>query len=461
MKILIVAFDFPPYVNGGGVIRTQKFCKYLARKGHALVVLSAAQRYRGAGQVPDDLNHNGIHRVYTSYIDWFRTLGSVTRWLTGWLPKKSQGPTKTREMNVVQAIDTSNETTAKIKRWVLKVCFPDEHFLWIPWTVLAWAVRHSRNHSPDCVYVTAPPFASCLVGYFLSLLYDKPLFLDYRDSWSGNELYRHKATWLRRMEERWERRILKRAEKVIVTTPPMKRDLQERFGGSIDCEVITNGYDEEDFESVRTVRKEGGCFIIGYFGGIDVGRDPLSVFQAFRELKDEGFDPDDRVRFEFTGHFPFNKGARMLGVDEWLHHRPPVSQRESVKRMLECQALLITIKKEQGSRTAIPGKTFEYLRAGKPILAVADDGALRDMFKDHRQFFFCYPESIADIKRTLVRLLDDWKSGRVHTATDEELLRFDRQNLCLRLERFLGAAPPIPKQDPETRSVGARRPETP
>ncbi len=441
MKILMVAFDFPPYVNGGGVIRTQKFCKYLARKGHALVVLSAAQRYRKAGQVPDDLHQNGIQRVYTSYVDWFRTLGSVTRRLTGWLPKKSPGATETREMNVVQAIDTSNEATARIKRWVLKICFPDEHFLWIPWTVLAWVVRHSRKHSPECVYVTAPPFTSCLVGYFLALLYDKPLFLDYRDSWSGNELYRHKAAWLRRMEEQWERRILKRAEKVIVTTPPMKKDLQERFGGSIDCDVITNGYDEEDFESVQAVQREGGHFIIGYFGGIDVGRDPLSVFQAFRELKNEGFDRAGHVRFEFTGHFPFHKGARMLGVEEWLHHHPPVSQRESVKKMLECQALLVTIKKEQGSRTAIPGKTFEYLRAGKPILAVADDGALRDMFKNHQQFYFCYPGSVADVKRTLVRLFDDWKSGRFQVMAMDELRRFDRRHLSLQLEQALANRP--------------------
>lgn len=432
-NILVVVYDFPPYINGGGVIRTQKFVKYLAQMGYQISTLSAVQPTVGQSTVPEDLYHPAIHRFYALSPDWFRKTGKIIRALTHPLIRKKQ---REPEISLRSKNEPVNPFSSGIKKIILKFCIPDEHFLWIWISLWKWVFYYQFKIRFDIIMVTVPPVTPIFLAYFISLITRKPLFVDYRDSWVGNELYSHKSKWQNRIEAFFEKTILAHAKGIIVTTPAMKNDLISRYTFSTPVEIITNGFDEEDFKHISSIIPKNELFVLGYFGAIDIKRDPSALFKAISELKQEGFDPENRFRLLFTGFSPFLSLAESFSIGDLVIHHPPVGQRKSIAMMMTCAALLIIITREQGAKTAIPGKTYEYIRTGKPILALADDGALRDFFSDHPSFIFCYPQNTEQIKKAVKQLYHQWLNPKEPSNKVFTFKPFERYQLTLRMIQF-------------------------
>jgi glycosyltransferase involved in cell wall biosynthesis len=81
-----------------------------------------------------------------------------------------------------------------------------------------------------------------------------------------------------------------------------------------------------------------------------------------------------RLRVKFAG--PFDSGvedrAVALGLRGIVEFRGPVSHAES--RALQRAADLLLLWKPRGTPTMVPGKLYEYLDAGRPVLAVLEAG---------------------------------------------------------------------------------------
>ena len=76
---------------------------------------------------------------------------------------------------------------------------------------------------------------------------------------------------------------------------------------STPVELITNGFDEEDFLSFEQIRKdrpgdETNQLVFSYAGGLYGGeRDCSPLFKAVRELIDEGKLVSEDVRVDYAG----------------------------------------------------------------------------------------------------------------------------------------------------------------
>src|SRR5262249_33088551 len=112
--------------------------------------------------------------------------------------------------------------------------------------------------------------------------------------------------------------------------------------------------------------------------------DPTQFFVAMRRIKDRRVlrDGELRVRFRATGHDALLLAlARDNGVEELIELLPPVPYRAALEEMVRADGLLLL--QAANCNEQIPAKLYEYVRSGRPIIALTDPdgdtaGALRE-----------------------------------------------------------------------------------
>jgi glycosyltransferase involved in cell wall biosynthesis len=135
------------------------------------------------------------------------------------------------------------------------------------------------------------------------------------------------------------------------------------------CHVIQNGYDEEDFRGVEAATLPR--FSIVHTGLLRRGPRPL--WEGLSRALESRPELRGRVHFWQVGYVdPSAVGVLESPPDGVTVHRvPPVPQRAAISYMLGADLLLL---EELGA--IMPSKTLQYLRAGRPILALEEDGGV-------------------------------------------------------------------------------------
>jgi hypothetical protein len=104
-----------------------------------------------------------------------------------------------------------------------------------------------------------------------------------------------------------------------------------------------------------------------------VERDPSALFNALEHLRARGSLPPGRLKIRFRA--PVHEAlllslGRQHGVDDCIEVLPAVDYGAALAEMLRADALLLM----QGAdcNEQIPAKLYEYLRAGRPVVGLAD-----------------------------------------------------------------------------------------
>ena len=140
--------------------------------------------------------------------------------------------------------------------------------------------------------------------------------------------------------------------------------------------LIENGYDESSFDGLPavTATAQGGPPVLLHSGIVYPSeRDPGALFEALARLaRDHRIEPGDFViRFRASVHEDLLRTlADRCGVSAFMDIEPAIAYREALSEMLGADALLVM----QGANCneQILAKLYEYLRAGRPILGLAD-----------------------------------------------------------------------------------------
>jgi peptidoglycan/xylan/chitin deacetylase (PgdA/CDA1 family)/glycosyltransferase involved in cell wall biosynthesis len=337
-RALMVAFHFPPQAGSSGMLRTLNFAKYLPALGWNSSVLAATpgafeeQRNDLVGQIPAR-----THVVRAAALDAARHLS--------W-----QG------------------------KYPRLFALPDR---WSSWTFPAiWAgLREIRRTRPQLIWSTYPIATAHLIGGALARLSGLPWVADFRDPMINRD---YPSDRLQRMVWQWlEARVLRHASACVFTTAGAAETYARRYPDqAAKCHVIENGYDEEAFESVQPCREDvpEGKQLWLHSGLIyPRDRDPSSFFAAVRDLIDAGTLSADQlcIRFRAPNHEKeVLECARQQGLSDCVEVAPPIPYQRAIAEMMGADLLLVF----QGSHfnTQIPAKIYEYLRAGRDILAVVD-----------------------------------------------------------------------------------------
>src|SRR5262249_48635374 len=143
------------------------------------------------------------------------------------------------------------------------------------------------------------------------------------------------------------------------------------------------GYDESEWSGI-TCDEEASVapseFTVAYAGTLDDDRTPEPLFKAARGLIDWGELDGGHLRFDFVGHCDTAQGRRVVdiaaewGLERCLRLYGVLSKAATLAVVVRSDLLLLLA---EGWPLQIPAKTYEYLRAGSPIIALAPpDGAV-------------------------------------------------------------------------------------
>jgi glycosyltransferase involved in cell wall biosynthesis len=421
-RILYVAYHFPPY-GGAGVQRNSKFVRYLREFGYEPIVLTgpgqAKDRWAPSDQtlktdIPDD-------------VDIVRVPGPEPPRAGGW---KGRG-----------------------ERWLGR---RSEWENW--WTRNAVAAGTASRQTIDLIYVSLVPYSMNTAALELARRLDKPVVLDLQDPWALDEMWIYPSRLHRGLDLRRMRRALNMADAIVMNTPGSAKVVLDQFPELQDKLVVSipNGFDSSDFAHAAAQQSDGRFRVVhsGYLhtdlglqirrtarvrkvlGGTVPGLDILTrshvfLLEAVSQLIERR--PDLAEVFEVHLLGALNEtDKRVAAPYPFVQMHGYVPHAETIRLMTAADLLFLPMHNvPDGHRIPIvPGKTYEYLGSGRPILAAVPEGDARDLLAEAGNTRLCRPDDVEAMSRALLEELEKVRGGQRPAGPDPAVVaRFERRKL--------------------------------
>jgi len=402
-RALLVAFHFPPIKASSGLERTLALTRYLPNHGWEPLVLSASpSAYPGVsderlGQIPQQTI---VRRSFA--LDATRHLavgGRYPKWFV--LPDRWQS-------------------------WVLSA---------IP-VGLAMILRHR----PKVIWSTYPIVSAHWIGYALHRITGIPWVADFRDPMVERNIRTGELSpsWspLRRARLAIERRAAHHASAMTFCTAGSRQICIDRYpdADASRWRVVANGFDESAFAkatpSPTMAQPRRDAVVLLHSGTIypSPDRDPSHFFRALRHVLDERQVGSRAVKVVLRAsgvEAHYRELLSTLQLTDHVMFAPALPYEAALQEMLEADGLIIF----QGytSNPAIPAKLYEYFRARRPILALADsDGETARLMREELVGEVTSLEDEGLITQALSKFLSDIEAGQCRLMAPDRIASFER-----------------------------------
>jgi glycosyltransferase involved in cell wall biosynthesis len=439
-RVLFIAHQFAPSLEMGARSCAQ-VARYLPLHGWSPVVLTAhekyiEERYRGSADeiavlgLPDEVVRT---RLLPHPFDLYR-------WLKSTFARKTRGA---GAAGTAVEVDTPLSEKGEFRRLILSaLSIPDRHTGWILPAVAA-GLKAARQSRAEQIFSSGPCWTNHLVGFALSYLTGLPWTAHFRDPWAAGSWEAPTSALAARMDKWLERLVVTRAAAVVGVTEEHAAAFRQTYPNlpAGKFAAVPNGYDSGEWNNlpagIRRDEKSEGKFLIVYAGKFYVERDPQPIFRALKILIDSGEIAREQIQVDLVGWCATSEGrsvremAAECGLGDCVNILGPRRRPETLRRMTEADLLLLLAERLV---IQIPGKTYEYLRAGRPILALAPEGALANLLRKIGGGMVVNPNDTAGVLAAVRESVLQWKEGRVrHVADPKAVAGFDRRVLAGRL----------------------------
>lgn len=183
----------------------------------------------------------------------------------------------------------------------------------------------------------------------------------------------------RRRHLRLEKSVLDGASAVVAVSPLVKKDFDEMT--STPVELITNGFDETDF----VPKCSDGNFNLVHTGLFASDGIPAELWDVLSEkcASDSLFREKLRIRLVGKTDREVLSSLKAAGLDANLVNLGYLPHKDAVREQRGASVLLLPLRKEPEYAAVLPGKLFEYLAAGVPVLGIGQpDGAMAAILED-------------------------------------------------------------------------------
>jgi glycosyltransferase involved in cell wall biosynthesis len=272
------------------------------------------------------------------------------------------------------------------------------------------------------------------------------------------------------------RRALASAAAIVVATPEAANRIRESLPELATKPIIAipNGFDAADFATPLVAGRDRAFRIVhtGYLHtemgrwfrrmslshrllgggvkGVDIlSRSHIYLLEAIERLIAEDPSLASVIEVHLAGALS-NADHEVAGRRSFVRTHGYVSHAESIALIRSADLLFLPMQNlPSGVRaTIVPGKTYEYLAAGRPILAAVPEGDARDLLASTGNSYLCSPDSTAEIASAIAAELARWRLRAPIPPTSAELLeRYERRQVTSELaatfDLVLGPKPAV------------------
>jgi hypothetical protein len=402
-RVLMIAFQYPPIAGSSGVHRVRSFVKYLPDHGWEPIVLTV--RPSAYPRKTDQPTPNDAIVVRAPCLDAVRHLSIG-----------GKGP--------------------PFLRW------PDRWSTW--WlTGVPAGLRLIKRHKPDVLWSTYPTATAHLIGLTLHRLAGIKWVADFRDSmtephYPPDPRVRGIFRWI-------ERHTVAHASAVAFTAPGTVRMYTERYPDrpADFWHWIANGYDEAAFGAAvpdaRVKARDRRLSLLHAGILYPSERDPRPFFSAVASLKRSGVVSAEnlRIKLRATGHDGVHRRyIEERDIADIVELLPIVPHEAAVAEMMNEDGLLLF--QAANCNHQIPAKLYEYVRAGRPLLALTDPhGDTASTLRTAGIDTIVAIDDEAAIRVGLESFLERLRDATAPTAPRQIVEAFSRKSRTAELARLL------------------------
>ncbi len=316
---------------------------------------------------------------------------------------------------------------------------PDARMFWIKPSI-EFLKEYLKEHPVDAIVSTGPPHSMHLIAEEIHRITGIPWIADFRDPWTNIDFYQDlRLTSLADAKhKRLEKKVLKNATKVVTVTW-RSRDEFKALCGRDDIVVIPNGFDDADF-AFQQDSKLDSDFSIVHIGSMNKDRNPHVLWSALKDLVSQHPDLSAKLKIKLIGPVDFSvrESIELNGLQNFTTFVEFVPHTSAVTLQQESQILLLMINNSPNARTIIPGKLYEYLGSGRPILAIgpkdSDSAHVIEMTKGGVVHDY---DDLEGMKTRIMEYFALYQSGTLKGSA-EEIQKFTRKSLAEEYAKQLG-----------------------
>lgn len=421
-KVLIITYYWPP-AGGPGVQRWLKFVKYLPDFGVEPVVY-----------IPENPTYPIIDEDLGKEISPDTTILKKKIFEPYGLASIFKGKSVRKISSGIIPSERKQTFIEKLFIWIRGNLFiPDARVYWVRPSV-KFLEKYIAENNIDTVITTGPPHSLHLIGLKLKKT-GIQWIADFRDPWTT--IGYHKSLKLSDSSEdrhkKLEHAVLNSADQIIVTSKSTKAEFSEITSKPI--EVITNGY---DFEIVH----EAGLdtkFSLAHIGSLLSERNPIILWQALSELVREipGFSEHLALKLVGTVSNEVLISIHSYNLYDYVELLGYVPHQEALMHQKKSQVLLLIEINSVETISIIPGKIFEYMVSGRPIIGIGPNGSdFAEIIEDTQTGIFVTYAEKEKLKETIRDYFEQYLDGKL-ASKPTKTEQYSRKNLTASLAGLL------------------------
>jgi len=343
--------------------------------------------------------------------------------------KKFMGKKEDDQLVTSETISKLNKSLShRISIWLrMNLFIPDARIGWYFPAVKATR-KLIKDEKIDAIVSVGPPHSTHLIGKKISKKLNIPHVPVFIDPWVDIIYYkdfkRSKITLS--IDNHFEKSVLRNAKAVVFVTETMQNDYLKKYNFiEGKSNVLFWGYNEEDFERIVVNKEQKEEEILVHAGNIFSYQNPPNFWKQIKNENERG----NNIRIKFIGTVDpeIKKSIHEEGLNEITEYCGFLPYDEMLKNISEAEFLLVCASEPRH----VPGKLFEYLRTGNPIIAFGNNNKEVRQILDNSNagMMFNYEESGEEF-------FNNYKNLK---AEPSYVVKFDRKRIAEEMGKILDA----------------------
>ncbi|HPO54586.1 MAG: glycosyltransferase family 4 protein [Ignavibacteriales bacterium] len=283
--------------------------------------------------------------------------------------KKFLGKKDDDELVPSETISKENKSLRhRISVWIrMNLFIPDARVGWYPFAVKK-GKELIKQFNPDAIITLGPPHSTHLIGLRLSKKFRLPHIPLFIDPWVDIVYYAgFKRNFITLAFDNYlEKQVLLNSRKVMFVTETMKSDYLKKFP-ALDSKshILYWGYSEDEFSGFASTSPPEETIV--HAGNIFDYQNPPNLWKEIKKLNDN----NRKINLKFIGTVSplIRKEIEDNGLGNVTSYLGFLPYKQMLAELHRASYLLVCASEKRH----LPGKLFEYLRVGKPVLAFGDD----------------------------------------------------------------------------------------
>jgi len=421
VKVLILAYDFPPYTSMGGQ-RPYGWASYL---GESEISATVVTRHW-----PDTIRRKEDYNRSCNYAVSREVLGAGTVIRVPFRGNLSD-----------RILIRFGFGRFDFLRQILTLFYAVFQFLSFFFDnkspIYKEARKELKSGGYSAIIATGEPFILFKYAYKLSQEFGIPWVADYRDCWSDNYEINQNGGFRKLLYSKFfrffERKYVETSMQITTAAPVFQTELSRLFPNHT-IEVIYNGFVRVDDPGENQCPEKRSNLTVGFAGTI-YGFQPVEMFLAGLKLFVEK-RPDAKIEAIFWGtDYIESQKKRITNFDRSILSYIKTTERldkQVLFREMSSVHLLLLLD----NKGMISGKLYEYLLFGKKVLmAGRDHGAMEQILNATNSGIIC--DTPQEIAQALEKCYTEWQETGTVICNSKNIEQYSRREQTRKLAELI------------------------